>query len=97
MKFFLTLLCSSLASAAVLSAELAENDPLKIPDVTIVSKTFDVKDTSRDRVIPIRVYFPPSEKPAPVILFSHGLGGSRDNNPYLGNHWAACGYFVVFV
>jgi predicted dienelactone hydrolase len=32
-----------------------------------------------------------------VILFSHGLGGSRDNNPYLGNHWAKRGYLVVFV
>ncbi|MEO5716583.1 MAG: CocE/NonD family hydrolase [Luteolibacter sp.] len=97
MKFLLALLCSAVASAAVLSAEPAAYDPLKIPDVTIISKTFDVKDASRDRVIPIRVYLPPSEKPAPVILFSHGLGGSRDNNPYLGNHWAARGYVVVFV
>ncbi len=97
MKFLFILLGSALAPAAVFSAEPVAYDPLRIPDVAIVSKSFDVKDASRDRVIPIRVYFPPSAQPMPVILFSHGLGGSRDNNPYLGNHWAARGYVVVFV
>jgi predicted dienelactone hydrolase len=72
-------------------------DPLAVPSEAILSKTFDVKDAKSGRVLPIRVYLPKSEKPAPVILFSHGLGGSRDNNPYLGNHWAARGYVVVFV
>ncbi len=72
-------------------------DPLAVPSEAIVSKTFDVKDAKSGRVLPIRVYLPKSEKPAPVILFSHGLGGSRDNNPYLGNHWASRGYVVVFV
>jgi predicted dienelactone hydrolase len=56
-----------------------------------------VKDAKRDRIIPLRVYLPETHKPAPVILFSHGLGGSRDNNPYLGKHWAQRGYVVVFV
>ncbi len=72
-------------------------DPLAVPAEAITSKTFDVKDTKSGRALPIRVYLPKSEKPAPVILFSHGLGGSRDNNPYLGNHWASRGYVVVFV
>jgi len=72
-------------------------DPLAVPKVEIVSKTFQVKDGARDRTLPIRVYLPPTDKSVPVILFSHGLGGSRDNNPYLGNHWAMRGYAVVFV
>ena len=72
-------------------------DPLDVPDVRIASLTFDVKDAKRERTMPLRVYLPESGKPAPVILFSHGLGGSRDNNPYLGNHWAKRGYVVVFV
>ncbi len=79
------------------SAESGSYDPLKVKDVKIDSQTFEVKDTKRNRILPIRVYFPESRKPAPVILFSHGLGGSRDNNPYLGNHWAKRGYAVVFV
>jgi predicted dienelactone hydrolase len=72
-------------------------DPLTVSEAKIVSETFEVKDAKRDRMLPIRVYLPETDKPAPVVLFSHGLGGSRDNNPYLGNHWAARGYVVVFV
>jgi len=56
-----------------------------------------VKDAKRDRALPIRVYLPAATKAAPVVLFSHGLGGSCQNNPYLGKHWSARGYVVVFV
>jgi predicted dienelactone hydrolase len=31
------------------------------------------------------------------VLFSHGLGGSREGSPYLGRHWAARGYVVVYL
>lgn len=72
-------------------------DPLAVGKGEVKSETFEVRDAKRERTIPIRVYFPDAKDPAPVILFSHGLGGSRDNNPYLGNHWAKRGYAVVFV
>ena len=36
-------------------------------------------------------------KPAPVVLFSHGLGGSRNGSKFLGEHWARRGYVAVFV
>ena len=97
MKFLLSCAWIAISSTALLAAESTGYDPLKVPDVKIVSKTFDVKDAKRDRTLPVRVYLPQTDKPAPVILFSHGLGGSRDNNPYLGNPWAARGYIVVFV
>ena len=72
-------------------------DPLAAGKAEVRSKTLDVVDGTRNRTLPIRVYLPDTDKPAPVILFSHGLGGSRDNNPYLGNHWAKRGYAVVFI
>lgn len=56
-----------------------------------------VQDTKRDREIPVRVYLPQITQAAPVILFSHGLGGSREGNGYLGKHWAARGYMTVFL
>lgn len=98
MKLLSSFVCLGLGANALLAAENAGSyDPLRVSEATIVSKTFEVKHAKRDRTLPIRVYLPEAEKAAPVILFSHGLGGSRDNNPYLGNHWAKRGYVVVFV
>ncbi len=51
----------------------------------------------RARDIPIRVYLPAAGARAPVVLFSHGLGGSRAGSAFLGRHWAARGYLAVFV
>jgi predicted dienelactone hydrolase len=31
------------------------------------------------------------------VLFSHGLGGSREGSRFLGEHWAGRGYVAVFV
>jgi predicted dienelactone hydrolase len=57
----------------------------------------DIRDETRARIIPIRIYLPAVSAATPVVLFSHGLGGSRETNAYLGLHWAARGYVVVFV
>ncbi len=56
-----------------------------------------ITDTKRQRDIPLRIYLPDTSGPAPLLLFSHGLGGSKDNNSYLGNHWAARGYIAAFM
>ncbi len=97
MKFIFAAACLAFVAATALPAQSAPYDPLKAGGVDVGSKTFEIKDAKRDRVLPIRVYLPDAAKPAPVILFSHGLGGSRDNNPYLGNHWAKRGYVVAFI
>ena len=54
-------------------------------------------DKKRERTVPLKVYAATSGEPLPVILFSHGLGGSRENSRYLGEHWAAAGYVGVFM
>lgn len=54
-------------------------------------------DADRDRDIPVRIYRPDGEGPFPVVIFSHGLGGSREAAPYLGQHWASWGFLAVFV
>ena len=56
-----------------------------------------VNDAVRKRAIPILVYLPPKKSPAPVVIFSHGLGGSCKGSAYLGKHWSARGYLVIFV
>ena len=75
----------------------ADYDPLLIDKYQPALIDLIVKDTKRSRDIPIRVYLPKEKKPAPVVLFSHGLGGSREGSAYLGNHWAARGYVAVFL
>ena len=73
-------------------------DPLVIDSaLRVMSIDLTIEDSARDREVPLRVYLPDSSQPAPVILFSHGLGRSSENNPYLGNHWAARGYIAVFM
>lgn len=58
---------------------------------------FNLMDHDRERQIPVKVYYKKSSSPVPVILFSHGLGGSCENNAYLGNYWANANYFVIAV
>jgi len=59
---------------------------------------FEPNDSARNRIVPVKVYLPADlDSPAPVILFSHGLGGSRMNSVYLGRHWAEHGYACVFM
>jgi len=53
-------------------------------------------DTARNRDVPVKIYYPADAKsPCPLIIFSHGLGGTREGYGYLGNHWAGCGYICV--
>jgi predicted dienelactone hydrolase len=78
-------------------AAAATYDPLRVEGPAPGSIELTIDDPARQRAIPIRVYLPHDPAPAPVVLFSHGLGGSRNNNPYLGEHWAKRGYVAVFL
>lgn len=56
------------------------------------------RNENQDRVIPVKIYMPENIKaPLPVVVFSHGLGGSREAAIYLGNYWAEHGYIGVFI
>ena len=77
-------------------AQKAQYDPSETSGkVTVTDAEFEYGDDKRK--VPLRIYLPESKSNAPVILFSHGLGGSKENNPYLGKHWAGRGYVVVFM
>jgi len=59
---------------------------------------YDWTDSARNRKVPVRIYYPEKgQGPFPVIVFSHGLGGSRSGYEYLGRHWASHGYVSVHV
>ena len=72
-------------------------DPLKVSKDKIETLELTIKDSERDREIPVLVYLPKQTEAAEVIVYSHGLGGSRETSPFLGKHWAARGYVAVFM
>lgn len=77
-------------------AQSSNYDPLSEP---YAWRSLDTTAAYPDgtRTLPLRIYLPQTDAPAPVLLFSHGLGGSREGSAYLGRHWAARGYAAVFV
>ncbi len=55
---------------------------------------FDWADEKRQRAVPVRLYWPTQVSPSagvPLVVFSHGIGGSRRGYRYLGEHWSANG------
>jgi dienelactone hydrolase len=54
----------------------------------------DWADASRQRAVPVRLYLPQAAGPAaplPLVVFSHGIGGSRRGYTWLGQHFARHG------
>ena len=50
------------------------------------------RDAARQREVPVKVFYPVSDGPFPLLILSHGLGGSRDSLDYVGKFWASHGY-----
>jgi len=62
------------------------------------SLSYEWVDSSRNnRVVPVKIYYPESDegKSWPMIIFSHGLGGTREGYAYLGEYWAKNGFISV--
>lgn len=60
------------------------------------------QDAARSRSLPVRVRWPAAPTPAPsggwpVIVYSHGLGGSVAGGGVWGQAWADAGFVVVHV
>ena len=68
---------------------------------TANAQNFDWQDAARNRAVPVRLYLPDTAvfgtKTVPLIVFSHGLGGSRNGYQYLGRYWAKHGYASMHV
>jgi predicted dienelactone hydrolase len=62
----------------------------------VASRLAEWKDAKRDRAVPVKIYHPKKlDGPTPIVIYSHGLGGSREGYAYLANFWASHGYVVV--
>jgi predicted dienelactone hydrolase len=84
-RFFILLLCASITLGS-----FGQND-----FSTAKSSWYD---TARMRTIAYKLYQPDTLVGTyPIIIFSHGLGGSVEAAPYLGEYLAAHGYICFFV
>ncbi|MFN7781840.1 MAG: alpha/beta hydrolase family protein, partial [Lysobacterales bacterium] len=84
------------AVASVGAAALGLSAGLRPTSAQEAVETFDLDwhDAARDRAVPVRLYLPrvaESGTRLPLVVFSHGIGGSRSGYSYLGAHWAAQG------
>ncbi|MBK7533366.1 hypothetical protein [Piscinibacter sp.] len=73
----------------------AASAPAELAGVPFGTMDFDWRDESRSRSVPVRLYLPDAAaagKPVPLVVFSHGIGGSRMGYSYLGRYWASQGY-----
>ncbi len=96
-EYLYTMLAGAMLLAGQANCANSTYDPLALPkDAKPEVLNLSVRGEQGGREIPVRVYLPAERTPAPMVLFSHGLGGSREGNAYLGQHWAARGYVVVF-
>lgn len=91
--------------AAAVTERLAEDELARAvaelqPDTALYSaQSFEWQDASRNRAVPAKLYLPKvgaiSERKIPLVVFSHGIGGSREGYKYLGSYLAASGYAVL--
>ena len=57
-------------------------------------------DPERQRNVPVRLRWPDENRfagPWPVVIFSHGLGGTREGGSVWGEAWTDAGFVVVHV
>ena len=79
-----------LRGAATLAASSAW--PLRAADAdTFETLDIDWADARRQRPVPVRLYLPQAGRPVPLVVFSHGIGGTRRGYSWLGQHLARHG------
>jgi predicted dienelactone hydrolase len=76
---------AALAAAPLLGRARADDAP------AFDTLEYDWADVQRRRPVPVRLYLPRGTAPVPLVVFSHGIGGSRRGYSWLGRHLAAHG------
>jgi predicted dienelactone hydrolase len=80
---------------ATTAAEAVAVDP-----TLYTTQNFAWNDAARGRAVPAKIYLPvgPLKSGAvPLVVFSHGIGGSKEGYRYLGQYFAAHGYASLHV
>lgn len=89
------LLCSAAGGLLLAPRVIGQPKPWWIEE-------FDWQDAARGRAVPVRIYWPQPANgqapgPLPLLVFSHGIGGSRRGYSYIGQHLASQGIASLHV
>lgn len=79
------------ASYTVTDGYKLETGPLavtEVPDIVL-------HDAARNKDLHVRIFYPVTQGKYPVIVFSHGAGGSQNCCESLTRHWATYGYVTL--
>lgn len=64
--------------------------------LAVESMDLDLQDAKRNRAVPVRIWYPRDAKgPFPIVVFSHGLGGTRTGYEYFGRFLAENGIVSI--
>jgi dienelactone hydrolase len=87
----------SIAIAALLAATLLPPASSQEAQGPFRAEVHDLRwtDTARNRTLSLRLRLPAAPGPRPLVLFSHGLGGSVDAGHLWAEHWASHGFAVL--
>ncbi len=95
--FLTTLLSGTLPGLSVFAQTLAPETATSSANKTTTADEVWL-DAARNRQIPIKIRWPDATLhtgPRPVVIFSHGLGGTTDGGTVWGEAWAAAGFVVL--
>jgi predicted dienelactone hydrolase len=68
----------------------------KVADLKVaIANNITLVDQKRDRQLPLKIYYPQATGLFPVIIFSHGAGGSKEAFTSLSTFLASCGYICI--
>ncbi|MBU2551425.1 MAG: acetylhydrolase [Proteobacteria bacterium] len=92
---FLFLVLTPAVSGAAIEARPCETGPgphpVRILDSIVLTGARDGHE------LPLKIYYPEDGGPFPVIIYSHGAGGSKEGKAYLGRFWASHGFVGIFM
>jgi predicted dienelactone hydrolase len=85
--------CANPKEAALTTTMESESTTGTFEPVTI--DDYVLQDATRDKKLPLRIVYPGGPGVFPVIIFSHGAGGSKDAYTPLVEYWASHGYVCI--
>ena len=83
------------ANRATKGAESSAYKAVAGPFDTDTAADIVLHDAQRNKDLHVKVTYPKADGKFPVIVFSHGFGGSKDTYASLTTYWAARGYVVI--